>query len=265
MSKRYYLPYLFVFATTFGVHTAKAQEAIVTERPSQSNSGYVVTPGRLNIETGFQYQQSDGGDTKEITNGTTLLRYGVNEYFELRGSISQQRIEVGADGSDFEAVGFSPISLGVKMKLAEEAGWVPQLALTTMVALPGGNDAFESDHVIPNMRLSAQWSAGERGTIVFNQAMEWSGDTRKVTNAFTLLYAHGLLDDLTWFFETYAFFYKDSDDERTQSNVSDFRLDTGFAWLANNSIQLDVYGGVGLSDVSPDWFIAGGISFALFK
>ena len=40
-------------------------------------------------------------------------------------------------------------------------------------------------------------------------------------------------------------------------------FDAGFTYLASNSVQLDISGGLGLNKASDDWYVAAGFSIRL--
>ena len=40
-------------------------------------------------------------------------------------------------------------------------------------------------------------------------------------------------------------------------------FDGGISYLIRPTVQLDVFGGPGLTDAAPDWFVTAGISFRL--
>ena len=246
---------VFVLCVVCWYPSAHGQEAISTERPSFSNSSSVLVPGRLNVETGFQYQRTDDS-LEELLLNTTQLRYGVSEFFELRMFWNLQQADAQVEGANLSGTGFAPLGLGFKMKVLEGQGWIPQTAFIAEISLRGGTDIFKSERVVPALRYSMGWSIGEKGSLTHTYNMFWSEGTDRVTNLLTLIYSHGLTDDLTGFMEVYSFHTKGS---------NDYRMDAGLIYLIAPRFQVDLSGGVGLSDISPDWFVDTGLSFALFK
>ncbi|MEM9328049.1 MAG: transporter [Bacteroidota bacterium] len=232
-----------------------AQEAISTERPSFSNSSSVLLPGRLNVESGFQFQRVDDA-TDELVLNTTQLRYGVNEHFELRFTWNLLQRDTQVEGANLSGTGWAPPVLGIKTQLLEGDGWIPETALIAEVALRGGSDIFSNDRLVPALRYSMGWSVGARGALTHTYNIFWALEDDRALNLLTLIYAHGITDDLTAFVELYSFLVK---------GESDYRTDMGLIYLIKPRFQVDLSGGLGLSDISPDWFLDVGLSFAIFK
>ena len=85
-------------------------------------SNLTILPG-LQVETGFVFEK-DREEDVDVTNfayNTTLIKYGVNEFFELR-LITEYLGENAkvAENPTSKIQGFSPFALGVKIKLADE-------------------------------------------------------------------------------------------------------------------------------------------------
>src|SRR6187402_162399 len=59
---------------------------LVTDRPDQTEAPVLVPKGGLQVETGFIYEKDRVGDVSTVnyTYNTTLVKYGVNEFLELR-------------------------------------------------------------------------------------------------------------------------------------------------------------------------------------
>jgi hypothetical protein len=65
---------------------AQEKPELVTDRPDQTEAPSLVPTGGLQVETGFVYEK-DGEQNITKTNftyNTTLIKYGVNDHFELR-------------------------------------------------------------------------------------------------------------------------------------------------------------------------------------
>ena len=92
-----------------------AQETIQTDRPDQTESTSITPKSNLQLESGFFYEKTDT-ESRNISQPTLLIKYGVNKNLELR---------VGTDFNS-ETVyhernsGISPVTLGFKAKIMEE-------------------------------------------------------------------------------------------------------------------------------------------------
>jgi hypothetical protein len=99
-----------------------AQE-IVTDRPGQSNTPALIPPGAFQVETGFILEEDrlGGNRTVNYTYNSTLLKLGVNNNFEGRINFCYLGLHHVDDNTPVSK-GPGPVSLGAKIKLAEENG-----------------------------------------------------------------------------------------------------------------------------------------------
>lgn len=230
-------------------------QAINTDRPTQSASAFVLPQGRLQLETGILFQETNDF-TNEWTINNSLLRYGLNDFFELRLTLDYGRRTVAADAPGFPGSGFRPVIIGFKSRLVDEKGFIPQISFLGQIALPSGEDPFRLRTTVPGFRFNFQNSFAGGSSLGYNWGMEWSEGISETTNVYTLIYNYPLSGEFTVFLELYGFITETNDDHR---------MDTGFTYLLNDKLQLDLSGGFGLSEISPDWFLSGGVSFAFIK
>ena len=91
---------------------AQQEPDLITDRPDQTESAFVIPAWRLQIETGFSKEwvnildeESDG----RMRYGATLLRFGLFDFMELRlGSdllSHRYKVPAGAERTDFGASG----------------------------------------------------------------------------------------------------------------------------------------------------------------
>jgi hypothetical protein len=64
-----------------------------------------------------------------------------------------------------------------------------------------------------------------------------------------------LIDPINAFVEVYGWL--------PENELPDHRFNGGFTFLVRRNLQLDVSGGIGLSEISPDWFVSGGLSWRI--
>jgi len=241
---------------------AQQEESIrdlVTDRPDQTESAAIVPKGHFQIETGFVYRGDKSGDAKKEDLGllTTLVRYGVNKNFELRvGSAflsSKQRTD-GTETSDIS--GLAPLFLGVKIKMLEENGLVPKMAFLVTTEFPNtGAKEFSPEYNATDLRFNIEYSLTDRLGMGINLGSRWDGSSPKPEGIYSLVFGYGVTDKLSAFIETYGFMPKE--------DKPDHRLDAGITFLLKDNFQLDASGGVGLSEISPDYFINAGFSWRI--
>lgn len=224
---------------------------INTDRPTQSAGAFVVPAGRFQVETGSQYTRI-GGVSYQFTYQNTLLRYGLNNLFELRLGKGYELIDPGFDGANTTFSGFSPWVLGFKSHISEENGFWPQISFLGQVQLPSGQDEFKVRSAVPGFRFNFQHTIDDKNSIGYNWGMEWSDGSSEATNIYTFIYGLSFAGTFTTFFEFYGFI---------ADGLNDHRFDTGLIYLFSDNFQVDISGGPGFTEDAPDWFLGLGLSF----
>ncbi len=73
--------------------------------------------------------------------------------------------------------GFSPLAIGMKLKLADEKGFWPQAALIGHVNLRAGSKEFEPEYTSGQFRLTFAHTLNENFALSYNVGAEWNGFT----------------------------------------------------------------------------------------
>jgi hypothetical protein len=233
---------------------------MVTDRPDQTEAPSLVPTGGLQVETGFIYEKdrSSGVNTTNYTYNTTLVKYGVNEFIELR-LISEylgQYVRI-SESQSTKVKGLSPLALGVKIKIAEEKGFAPKAAFIGHINLKTGSEAFNPSYTAVDFRFTFAHTLSDQFTLSYNLGAEWDGETPDATFLYTLSLVHLLTDKAGLFVEGYSFF--------PENSKVDNRIDAGFTYKFTPVVQGDISAGLGISKNAPDYFLSTGISFRLFK
>lgn len=234
---------------------------MVTDRPDQTESAAIVPKGHFQIETGFVYQGDEANSVKtnEIALFTTLLRYGINKNFELRlGSGYLDITNKPEGGVDMNTSGLAPLFAGIKFKMLEESGFVPEMAFLLTAEIPGtGKEEFTPEYVATDMRFAVEYTLTNRLGFGMNLGARYNGSDPDPEGIYSFVLGYGLLDNVGVFLESYGFL--------PSNQMPDHRLDAGFTWSLKNNLQLDASGGIGLSEVSPDYFVNAGLSWRIPK
>lgn len=145
---------------------------LTTDRPDQTESSNIVLPGHLQIEHCIGLEKIKDGP-KLFGHPSTLFRYGVNESFELRLVIDPNTLVSNGD----KKIGISPVEVGIKMKLTEEKGALPDLALLCHLQLSGlASEHLKSDHLASSFRFNAHHTLSSKSVMAYNLGMEWDGE-----------------------------------------------------------------------------------------
>jgi hypothetical protein len=232
---------------------------IATDRPDQTESPVLVPQGWFQIEMGtFTERVTPYSNLKPVEQlyntvaPTILTKYGVNKNFELR-----LITDFSIDHAQFKtrnASGVPPITVGFKAKLLEEKGWLPN---TSVICHLGLNKVEFGDYTTnspaPSYRFLMTHTITDNFSLAYNLGSEWSGNDEVATFIYTLSGAYAFNNKLGGFVELYGF--------APAPDLQDHRFDCGITYLFNNNQQLDVSGGVGLSNISPAYFLSAGYSF----
>jgi len=237
---------------------------LTTDRPDQTESAETVFPGGIQVEIGWTHVENDDDGLDLTTNAfpQTLIRYGLLERFELRFGFDGyvwQDMDAADDSLDDEGAG--DMEVGFKYKLWDEQGCTPQTALLVGTTLPTGEAGFSSERLDPSVRLACAHTLSETFSLGYNLAGIWetneddTGDRDTTASvAYSAVLGIALTDRAGTFLE---FFGSVPTDEGKPANS----IDTGLTYLVTENLQVDVLGGVGLSDDAEDWFIGAGVVY----
>jgi hypothetical protein len=244
----------------FSQNKDKQVPDIITDRPDQTESAAIVPLSMLQVETGFVYE-GDETDFVERTNttfNTTLLRYGLFKNAELRMGMEylEESMKIKSAGLSSSVIGFGPLYTGIKVKITEEKGAVPEMAILGSLTWPATADEnLKPSYVAPAMRLAFAHTLSENLSLGYNLGAEWNGEVPDASYYYSLALGIGLTSKIGAFVESYGFLYEEF--------KPDHKADAGFTYLLSRNFQIDLSGGIGLSEISPDYFVGFGLSYRI--
>lgn len=233
---------------------------LVTDRPDQTESASVVPAGYFQLETGVSYSRDDDGVfvVRTLSGPGTLVRIGVGGRTELRvgwdGWVEEKRVSGLGDGS-----------LGAKVKLREEAGALPEMALLASINLAVGDDEVTSDELDPSLLVLFAHTLTDSLGLGYNLGLqrftgldpetfgEETDDFVRFVGSVAL--GRSFTERLGGFVEVFG--------EKPESGApggTQVSLDGGVTYLVRPNLQLDAYAGAGVSDDAPDWIAGVGLS-----
>jgi len=240
---------LFFFSS---VHlSGQTSGQIEVDRPDQTECASTVPPHYFQMENGISFERSDKS-LKSFSLPSTLWKYGVNNDFEIR--LITEYISVKDD--QYTSSGLLPVTVGFKTMLSEEKGIFPTTAFLGHLTSDNlGSKDFKSNYIAPSFRFSMQHTLSPQISLGYNLGMEWDGNAPAPSYIYTLTSGISLAEKLGLYLEVYGFI--------PDNSHPDHRFDSGFTYLLSNDFIVDLSGGLGLSDVSPDYYVALGFSFRL--
>lgn len=224
--------FFFIFFIVIAFQNTIAQEAILSSRPGQCIGSQTIDKGILQFQSGIQ---SDFGLVENNQIPNTIVRYGLFQHMEFRVSdvLNNYRKNWKIDNPEFS----------VLIDITKGNNWLPELALCVF-----SNAGLMKQNLYNGVILSGA------NKIVDNWGYSFivSG---KYDNKLNGSYAFALnynVNKFTPYIEVYGDMVRNG-----------MKFDTGFAYLLNKDVQLDLYGG---SDFAfEQFFITAGVSFRFFK
>lgn len=209
-----------------------AQENISSSRPGQCIGSQTIDKGVLQFQSGIQ---SDFGvnDNNQLPN--TIVRYALFEHMEIRvaDELNNYRKKWHLDTPEFS----------VLIDITKGNKWLPELVLCVF-----SNAGLMKQNLYNGVILSG----ANRITDSWSYSFIVTGKYDTKMNGGYALALNYNVNKFTPYVEVYGDMVRNG-----------MKFDTGFAYLLNKDIQLDLYGG---SDFAfEQFFITTGVSFRFFK
>jgi len=243
---------------------------ISTDRPSFSDGTGFVPIGHFQLETGYTFTFRNRNDVEtQRHNGPEILARVplIEDRFELRlitAGYTWSRTDEG-DGAGFNSsAGWSDISLGFKLKLADQDRWLPRVALGAQTTLGVGSDNISNQITEPTLKLIWSYDLGQsfgddwKGfTLGGNLNIAWptAGGDRFTQGQGSVYLCFPIADRLSGFAEYYVIGPNSKGTDAAHS------VDIGGAYLLNDRVQLDARAGFGINREADNLVLGIGVSF----
>lgn len=236
-------------------------QTIFTDRPTVATSPNTLPQRWFQIETGFQYQIRDVSNIgnlapnlkfENILYNGLLARYGLTDNFELRfnQSIQQNRFRLDGVTTADDGVDWAPTNIGFKWRLLKDHNKWPDISILASY----GNSIITDNGGGSVADFALLFNSTVFGDVSFDYnlgiLLENELNLRSYTYSFVL--AKALNEKLGGFFELYG--------SQTEDLNALFNIDMGLTYLISNTFQVDIYGGTGFSDLSPNIMFGFGVS-----
>lgn len=249
--------------TAAGVR-AQEPQALVTDRPDQTESAVSVPAGLVQLELGWTVSREAGQPAAATIFSApgTLARVGVGHGIELRAGVDgwYSTDHGGGAGAPVGggANGFGDALLGLKWAI--DTGSPVDLAFLAGSSVPIGAADVTSGRWDPAFLALLAHPLTEAVGLGYNlgvaAATESTSTGRETTWAAPYSVALGfpVAGPVGAFVEAFGAF------ALSDAAESEHSLDGGFTLGLTDSLQLDLSGGVGLDETAPDWFVGSGAS-----
>lgn len=211
-------------------------QAIITDRPDQTESSSIVERGHFQIESGIVvlYQEDNSASEQQLLLPTTLFRYGLTDRFELR--VVNQLERKNINGIPMQ--GISDLELGTKVQLLKKENINTEIALLSHLVLPTGTSEFSNNTFSTINKLSISHELNNQLGLGYNLGYDYLG-VGIGDFTYSIALAIEVNDKVGLYIEPYGRWV---DFAAIEAN-----FDGGFTYLIHDNFQLDFSFGVGLN------------------
>jgi hypothetical protein len=246
----------FVFlALLFNVDAyGQFNETIQSGRPGQAIGPNTVGANVFQMQNGFDYNNhSDGNFTHQLNDVNSVFRYGFTENFEFGLGLNYyaEKSEKGTFSKSIS--GLNSFSLRMRSNVYVGKGFIPSVGYQFNLGLPLVSEVYKSKDLAPKITIVTGQEITSKIGFTTNFGLTWDGNTPQSSFFYILNLGYSINDKWGVFIENYG---------TENNNKIDSKFDGGIAFLANNNLQLDLFGGYDQADNNfNDWFVSVGFSW----
>jgi hypothetical protein len=233
---------------------------ILSDRPTQTESPFIVPKGYFQMETGLGY--IDRGDKeKDLTRyqlASTLLRYGLFSQFELRISSGLEWVNVKVNDSDIDSSygGLDPVSAGFKVFVVEEKSWRPQMAVVGNITLRHiGNDYLRPTFSYPLGKIICRHNLTQKLSLGYYVGFTWNGEKADGFFIYSSHLGYSIMPRLWAFAEVYGTF--------DNGDLPNHRGGAGLTYRIRHNLQADISTGLAFSKNVDRFSVTAGLSWRI--
>ncbi|GAB4333136.1 MAG: hypothetical protein OHK0038_09150 [Flammeovirgaceae bacterium] len=225
------------------------------DRPGIADLPYLVQAKHLQFETGIDYFNRGSYNRWQLP--IFQFRTGISQNAELRLSVKHFQ----EDSTTNEKLapfgwenGIAPITLGTKVLITKEKGWIPEIALMVNILLPFAGDkkyrpknAGHETLLLFNNNLSARWALN------YNLGAIWEGESSNAIWMYAICPSYIFSEKWAIFVEHYAYIPDNEEGE--------YGYDGGVVFFPKKNVQIDLAGGISQTKSNNYWYIGTGFSY----
>lgn len=211
---------------------------LIGDRPDQTESAFVLPKGYVQFEDGFVYE-NETYTIQNISYSSILLRYGLFENMELRFGTEYTKVKGVGDN----IAGLTPFFAGAKIHVNKEEGWLPQIAFLGHIKIAeSGYSYFKQNYHSAQMILTFNHTLNDLWSLGYSIGVDFPSDVNYSVGTYTIVSGFSVTEKMGAFVEAYGDFSK--------YRYADNKINGGITYLVHPNFQLDLVGGVGLSEYS---------------
>lgn len=232
-------------------------DALITDRPDQTESPNVVPKGFLQVETGTSLETFEDNNikTENFTYNTTLVRFGLLDNLELRlgWDFKEGTTKINGNKLDNVTSGFNPLLLGIKTSIAKENGCFPEIGLLGHLYLPfTASTDYKPETTGVDFRFAFSHTLSENSSLSYNVGAAWGNDSSEAAYVYTVSFGQSITEKLGAYAELYG--------DLPENNKANHLWDAGLTYLISNNVQLDATVGSSITK-GQDLLLSAGVSF----
>jgi len=210
----------------------------------------VMPAGWIQGEAGAAF--TDNGGYQTLSAPAVLLRMGITRYAELRaGCLIDSYDSFFPENYAVQQTWFA--GMKVPIYIGEED--ITRVSFIGHISLESSTiSLWQEVYPQPDFRFAIQHSLTSFYALSYNLGCSWSDGYPQYI--YTLSNGFALGDSWGCFVELFG-------DVDRNFETGNHMADGGITFLATDDLQLDISGGFGLTELSDDWFVSGGVSFRL--
>lgn len=242
----------------YGIHvTAQEVEVnISADRPGMATGVDVMSQGKVQGEMGFEF---GWGNENSITLPTTLFRYGILSFAEVRlqydGTLAKETNILTDNTWKYHV---EPICIGTKIRLYNGKKWIPEISFLANVTIPYTKECRDNQNVASQFYLLFHNQMNNRLSVDYNVGEEWSGTGDNPSTFLAICLGLSLVENVGAFVESYN--YIQEQDGRTDFSPN---VDFGFSYTPTNRIQFDLYSGFNCKEPKSNSYIGFGFAWLI--
>ncbi|MFT6717231.1 MAG: hypothetical protein ACJA0Q_001882 [Saprospiraceae bacterium] len=226
----------FIFLLLIG--SFSQAQTIISDRPTKSVRSTVIPKSSLQVETGMSAGFTPGGGQaiNRIIAPSSLFRFGVSEYFELRILTQFESFKSPFDLN--RTSGMSDLQIGTKIRLLDKEGEDTKVSWLTQIAVPTGSRGITTDLYVGINSLAISHVLSENMSLSYNLGYDFYLEKNgNLTYSVALVTA--VNDKVSFFVEPYG--------QYTRLLTYEASFDAGLTYLIKENLQMDFSFGSGLN------------------
>jgi len=227
---------------------------LIADRPDVTESAVTIPHGFYQLETGFIYKKQKFYteniliDIDKVTIASTLLRYGINDFWELRFGGQYQLTEMKTNSIEKNISGLDGLFVGTKLQLWKDL-LLTNCAIIIELDLPYGNTQLKPEKFEPTIMLVLERIINNN--ISFGSNFGYQLDSKEEQNL--ILFSGSLCWSISDRWGTFLEFFGNT----VKNKESEYYISTGITYLQKQNLQLDFSTGTKLlpNKENTDWFV----------